>query len=77
MAHLALTHCLAWPRARCCLARQAMPDLKDTILLKVLEHLGDLKEGKDYFYNVSKPSINFSNGASIICRSWHDKRYER
>jgi hypothetical protein len=77
MAHLVVTHCILYPRAVVCLARQAMPDLKDTILKKVLNQISCLEEGKQYEYNRSKPSILFGNGSEIICRSWHDQRYER
>lgn len=76
MAHLAVTHCLLYPGARLMLGRKAMPDLKDTILTKVLEHMeGDLLEGTDYNYNIQSGNIAFSNRSEIICRSWADNRY--
>lgn len=87
MAHLAVTHCINNPKGRVCLARKAMPDLKDTIFKEILEHLGnydeetqegpDLIEGVDYFVNYSRASIKFKDGAEIISRSWADKKYKK
>ena len=79
LAHLAVTHCLNNNNARLCLARKAMPDLKDTIWSMIFEHIGDcLVEGVDYTYTVSPPKITFiASGSEIICRSWSDKRYKK
>lgn len=78
MAHIAIIHCLRYPRSRVLLARQSMPDLKSTILQKVLEHMeGDLIEGKDFDHHESTGAIRFYNGSEIICRSWGDKRYRK
>jgi len=77
-AHLGLTHCLQNPGARACLARRSMPDLKDTIFAKMLEHIGsDLKEGKDYWLNESRAQIKFRNGSKIISRSWGDRKSKK
>jgi hypothetical protein len=77
-AHLALTHCLIYPGARLCLARRAMPDLKDTIFSKILEHVGDdLKEGRDYWVNESRAQIHFRNKSKIISRSWGDRKSKK
>ena len=58
-----------------------MPDLKDTILKKVLDHIeGDLEEGVDYVHNIQKGSILFKcvyPHSEIISRSWHDKKYKK
>lgn len=78
MAHMAVWHCLAFPRARICLGRKAMPDLKSTIYAKILEHLDDMEEGKDFYCNHTNASIKFiKNGSEIISRSWSDKRYKK
>lgn len=78
MAHLAVTHALSYERSRFCLARQSMPDLKETILSMVVEHIeGDLVEGKDYDHNETKGKITFSNGSEIVSRSWADKKFKR
>lgn len=77
-AHCGIRHCLENERARLCLGRQSMPDLKDTILAKVLEHMeGDLVEGEDYEHNETKGKIIFSNGSEIVSRSWADKKFKR
>lgn len=78
MAHLAVTHCMMYPQARILLGRKSFPDLKQTILAKLLEHMyGDLHEGKHYVYNRGNHIITFANGSEIICRSWHDKNFKK
>ena len=79
MAHAAVTHCLGNPGARLCLCRKTMPDLKDTIFQKILEHLeGTLEEGVDYSVRHDKAYIKFhGNGSEIISRSWADKKFKK
>lgn len=80
MAHLAVTHCLAFERARVCLARRSMPDLKDTIFKEIVEHLEEdpeMVEGVDYWITANRAFIRFSNGSEIISRSWADKKYKK
>lgn len=79
MAHIAVTHCLMNNRARVCLARRSMPDLRRTIFNEVLEHIkDDLIEGVDYEVNRTMLSINFlKTDSEIISISWADKRYEK
>ena len=80
LAHLAVTHCLLYPGARVCLARKAMPDLKDTIFETILEHLDceSLVEGEDYVVNLTATSIYFPRYKSkIISRSWADKKFKK
>lgn len=77
-AHLVVFHCLQYPRARVLLGRKALPDLKDTIFQKVLEHLeGTLVEKRDYWVNNMRASIKFKNGSEIISRSWTDRKYKK
>jgi hypothetical protein len=77
-AHLAITHCTLFDRARCCLGRKTMPDLKETILQMVVDHMeGDLVDGVDFVHNKSKGKITFSNGSEIVSRSWADKNFKR
>lgn len=76
--HLGLTHCLLYPGARLCLARRSMPDLKDTVFAKTLEHIGaDLKEGRDYWVNESRAQIHFRNKSKLISRSWGDRKAKK
>lgn len=84
-AHLAVMHCLTYPRARLMLGRKALPDLKDTIFQKILEHLEGtvmangkpLKEGVHYkpIHNIAM--IKFINGSQIISRSWSDNKFKK
>lgn len=77
-AHLGVTHCMMFSGARLCLARKAMPDLRDTIFRKILDHMeGDLVQGEDYYVNKVNASIRFRNGSEIISRSWRDKKYKK
>lgn len=76
MAHIIIRHCLENNRARFLIGRRALPDLKDTLYLKICEHL----EGIDSRYyrvwdNIGK--IWFVNGSEIISKSWADKRYSK
>jgi len=77
MAHIAIRHCLEFSGARFLLGRRAMPQLKQTILKKVLNHMHGLKEGYHYKANKTNGSIQFKNGAEIMCISWADKNYEK
>ena len=79
IAHMAVTHCLFNKGARCLIGRRSMPDLKDTILQTILEHLEDdnLEEGVDYVHDKTKAKITFSNGSEIISRSWADGKYKK
>ena len=77
-AHLAVRHCIEHPGARLLLARKALPDLKDTIFTKILEHLEkDFEKDKDYWVNETQAKIRFRNGSEMISRSWSDKKYKK
>lgn len=77
-AHLGVTHCLMYPRARLLLGRRSLPDVKATIYNKIKEHIElDLVEGRDYECTDTIGRIIFSNGSEIICKSWADKKYKR
>lgn len=78
MAHIVVTHCLMFPKARALLGRLTLPDLRDTLLQKVLDHMSDsLIEGRDYTHNKNVKKITFSNGSEIIYRSWKDRNYKK
>lgn len=80
MAHLLVRHCIEHPGARGLMARRAMPDLRDTIYTKVVEHLQDdyLIEGKHYKLNDSTCYIEFPPWRSeILSKSWADKKYKK
>lgn len=74
MAHIGVTHCLLNPGAVCLLGRKALPQLKDTLIQMILDHLGlDIK----YKYNSSRGHLQFSNGSKMIAFSWADKAYKK
>jgi PBSX family phage terminase large subunit len=76
MAHIIIRHCLENNRARFLIGRRALPDLKDTLYLKILEHLESI-DSRYYrvWHNIGK--IWFVNGSEIISKSWADKRYSK
>lgn len=77
LAHVAVTHCLLYPRARFCLARRSMPDLKRTIFQTVLEHIEDLDTSL-YSVNETNASIFFHPTKSeIISTSWADRKAKK
>jgi len=78
MAHCAVRHCIENEGARLLLGRKALPDLKDTIFQKILEHLeSSFQVGIHYSINFTSAKIKFLNGSEIISRSWADKRYSK
>lgn len=78
LAHFAIFHCLQFTNARLLIGRRALPDLKETIFKKILEHIeGVLEEGKDYWVNNVSCKIVFRNGSEIISRTWADKNYKK
>lgn len=77
-AHIGVTHCLLYPMARLLIGRRSLPDLKDTLFTKILEHISeDLVEGEDFHVQHNTASIQFSNGSEIVARSWGDGNFMR
>lgn len=78
MAHLAVRHCIEHPRARVLLGRKTLPDLRDTIYRKIVEHLQEtFAEGSQYQAFETNAKIRFRNGSEILSRSWADKKYKK
>ncbi len=80
LAHVVVTHCLMYPKARAGIGRRAMPDLKATIFQAICEHLRNdekLVEGVDYRIGSSPVQIKFRNGSEIIARSWADRKEKK
>lgn len=85
MAHCLIRHLLTFKRARGCIGRFAMPDLRDTLFARILEHLegttkpdGSLfREGHDFGWRETNCSVWFSNGSEILARSWADKKFKK
>ena len=70
LAHIVVTHCLMYDNARFGIGRLALPQLKQTLCLKIREHLHE--EGIDYRYNETTGSFKFTNGSTIPTLSWSD-----
>lgn len=78
MAHIAVYHVLANPGARLLLGRKALPDLKDTIFQKIVEHISNSAVEKYVVgVNYTSAKIQFANGSEIISRSWSDRKYKK
>lgn len=79
MAHIILRLCFKYNNNRVLIARKSLPDLKDTIFTKILEHLdgSSFIEGRHYWVRENNASIKFANGSEIISRSWGDKKYKK
>jgi PBSX family phage terminase large subunit len=80
MAHIIVRHCLEFRNARFLIGRKALPDLKDTLYLKIKEHLQNdavMKKGVHWQPTDNIAKIEFANGSEIISRSWHDQNFEK
>jgi hypothetical protein len=51
-----------------------MPQLKDTLLSMIVEHIGN---DISYEFNSTRGIIRFPNGSKIIAFSWADKQYRK
>lgn len=78
-ANIALAHATRNNGAKILIGRRSLPDLKDTIFQKIIEHLEGtaLVDGVDYKINYSSAYIEFKNGSIIMGKSWADKKYRK
>jgi PBSX family phage terminase large subunit len=78
-AHVVVMHCLTNKGAKVLIGRRSLPDLKDTLFQKIIEHLEHDRflDGRDYTINYTSAYIEFSNGSMIIGKSWADKKYKK
>lgn len=78
-AHLIIRHALEFKGAKILIGRRALPDLKDTLFQKIIEHLesDQLVENKHYWINHSQAYIELANGSIILGKSWADKKYRK
>ena len=74
-AHLIATHVLLYGGANFGIGRRALPDLKDTLCVKLREHL--FNSGVDYRYFETSGDFAISNGSKITAFSWADKNYKK
>lgn len=73
MAHQTCRHLVQHSRARAVLGRLTRPDLKDTLVADIFDHIeGDFVEGEDYEFNKQDLRFKFRNGSEAISRTWHD-----
>lgn len=80
LAHLILKHCFTYNGAKALIGRRALPDLRDTLYQKIMEHLEDseLKDGLHYRGYDTTCSIIFPPwGSEIIPRTWSDKKFKK
>lgn len=76
MAHIILRLAVMFPHANILLGRRSLPDLKETIYRKIIDHMeGSFEEGKHYNCRDNIAHIEFANRSTLISRSWADKRY--
>lgn len=75
LAHIALTHCLMYPNANFMIGRQSLPDLKNTLCRKLVEHAYGLQFLDRY--NTSTGNFHFTNGSRITAVTWGDKNWEK
>lgn len=79
LAHIAVTHCLLFRKAKCLIGRLTLPDLKETLFSIIIEHLeeSNLIEGVHYKINHQSNKIKFYNGSEIFCKSWVEKKVKK
>lgn len=78
LAHLGIRHCLENPGAKVLIGRENMPDLRDTLFVKMAEHLTDenLIEGYHFKLYARECRIVFPTfGSEIIGKSWGDGNF--
>lgn len=78
MAHVALRLVTQFSNATILLGRRALPDLKDTIYRKILDHMeGTFKQGEHFHPRDNIAHLEFQGRSHIMSRSWADKRYKK
>ena len=78
LAHIAVSHCLRWKRARVAISRLALPELKKTLFKEILDALENdpaFVEGKHYRVRRNTAEITFCNGSEIMSLTYGDKNY--
>lgn len=78
MAHIIVSHCLRYPGSHFGIGRRALPRLKETLSLKIREHLSeDMGVGMLARYSETRGSFAFTNGSKIIPFTWSDKNFKK
>lgn len=73
-AHLAITHCMMNPFAKILIGRKTRSSLKETLLQKILDHMGS---ELTFSHNKSRDTIEFSNGSKMLPYSWADGKIKK
>jgi hypothetical protein len=77
MAHCIVSHAIRFPNSVQGIGRLALPRLKETLCLKIKEHLHEIGGGLDYKYSETRGSFEFNNGSKILAFSWSDKNFQK
>lgn len=78
LAHIAISHCLRWKKARVAISRLALPELKRTLFKEILDALENdpaFVEGRHYRVRRNSADITFCNGSEIMSLTYGDKNY--
>lgn len=78
LAHIAISHCLRWRKARVAISRMGLPDLKKTIfqeILDALENDPNFTEGIHYRAKLNTAEIIFANGSHIMPITFGDRNW--
>lgn len=77
MAHCIVSHCIRYNGSAVGIGRLALPRLKETLALKIREHLYNIGGGLSYKYSETRGAFDFNNGSKIIPFSWTDKNFAK
>lgn len=78
LAHIAISHCLRWRKARVGISRMGMPDLKKTLFKEILDSLENdpnFIEGVHYKAKLNTAEIIFANGSHIMPMTFGDRNW--
>jgi len=74
MAHELIVYALENPKCHVGLGRKSMPQLRDTLLKSIIDHMGIKVE---YEFNKTRGIIEFENGSRMTCLSWADGQFKK
>lgn len=78
LAHMIISHCLRWNRARVGISRMGLPDLKKTLyqeLIDALENDPNFIEGVHYKAVHNRAEITFANKSTIMPVTFGDRNW--
>ena len=74
LAHLAITHALFYPGSHVGIGRRTKPELKETLVHVILEHLDGMFPDA---YNKTTSNWKLPNGSRITSFSWADQSFKK